>query len=70
MKRLVLAFKFGFKFPVGGSVPVLFSSMVNHGINMQVRFWRGSVPVIFVSMEKIPYAKLTSVCKYSVVIRL
>jgi hypothetical protein len=28
MKRLVLAFKFGFKFLVGGSVPVLFSSMV------------------------------------------
>jgi hypothetical protein len=27
MKRLGLAFKFGFKFPVGGSVPVIFSSL-------------------------------------------
>ena len=27
MKRLGLAFKFGFKFPVGGSVPTLFISL-------------------------------------------
>jgi hypothetical protein len=28
MKRLELAFKLGFKFPVGGSVPVAFISLV------------------------------------------
>jgi hypothetical protein len=29
VKRLGLAFKFGFIFPVGGSVPVLFISMLS-----------------------------------------
>jgi hypothetical protein len=31
VKRLGLAFKFGFKFPVGGSVPVIFISIVLTG---------------------------------------
>jgi hypothetical protein len=31
MKRLELAFKLGFKFQVGASVPVAFISLVEHG---------------------------------------
>jgi hypothetical protein len=29
VKKLALAFQFGFKFPVGGRVPVIFTSMVH-----------------------------------------